>query len=317
MWKKIIAVIVVVGIAVGLAIWGLGGSKSLATSNAGSITEADYVSSVKQTSAGQQTMANMIIQKVLEKNYGKQVTNKAVNASYSSVESEYGSSFSAQLSSNGLTETTFRDSIRLQALERAAVKANKKFSTADLKEAYASYTPNMNVSVIEVADESTAKDLISKLDDGSDFATLAKDNSTDSETKDNGGKMPVFDSTSQTVDANVVKAATELKKGEYTKTAVKSTSGAYYIIKMNSIAEKKSFKSLKSKMEEIKLDAAMQDQSTVQGIIGQELAKADVSIKDSDLKNVLQQYSTAAAAMKTSSTSSSSSSLSSSSSSSN
>lgn len=308
MWKKIIAILVVIGAAVGLAIWGLGGSKTLAVSNAGSVTEAQYLSSVKQTSAGQQTMANMIIQKVLEKNYGKEVSNKDIDASYSSVQSEYGANFTSQLSTNGLTETTFRQSLRLQALERAAVKAHSKFTTAQLKQAYNDYTPNMDVSVIQVADESKAKDLISQLDGGSDFADLAKNNSTDSATKDNGGKMPSFDSTSTTVDANVVKAATELKKGEYTKTPVQSTTGTYYIVKLNSVDSKKSFEDLRSKMEEIKLDATMKDQSTVQGIIGEELAKADVTIKDSDLKNVLQQYSAAAAAMKTDATSASTSS---------
>jgi len=64
---------------------------------------------------------------------------------------------------------------------------------------------------------------------------------------------------------------------------------------------------LKSKMKEILVTNEMSDSSKVQAIIGNELAKANVNIKDSQLKNVLATYTQAAATAKAAKTSSSSS----------
>ena len=78
----------------------------------------------------------MIIEKVLEKNYGDKVSEKSVNSQFNSVKKQYGAQFASALANNGMTEDTFRDSLRLQALEKEAVKANSKFSNKELKSAY-------------------------------------------------------------------------------------------------------------------------------------------------------------------------------------
>ena len=315
MWKKVVAILVVVAAALGLAAWGVG-PKSIATTNDGNISQADYYKKLKNTSAGQQQLANMIIEKVLEKNYGDKVSEKSVNSQFNSVKKQYGSQFASALANNGMTEDTFRDSLRLQALEQQAVKSNSKFTNKELKSAYDSYTPDVNVSVILVSSEDEAKDIIKQLDEGKKFADLAKEKSTDSSTKDNGGKMEAFDSTNTTLEDDFKTAAFALKKGEYTKTPVKSsTYSGYFVIKMDSRDEKKPFKDMKSKMTDILVEQEMSDSTKVQAVIGNELAKADVNIKDADLKNVLSTYTQAAAMAKTSDKSSSKSSSSASSSS--
>lgn len=307
MWKKVVAILVVVAAALGLAVWGVG-PKSIATTDSGSISQADYYKKLKSTTEGQQQLANMIIQKVLDKKYGDKVSSKAITKQYDDVKAQYGSQFSTALANNGMTEDSFKESLELQALEKAAVEANSKFTTKQLKEQYKNYTPNVNVSVILVSSEDEAKDMISKLDDGDKFATLAKKYSTDSSTKDKGGKMDAFDSTNTTLEDDFKTAAFKLKKGEYTKTPVKSdTYSGYFVIKMDSRDDKKSFTTLKSKMKEILVTNEMSDSSKVQAIIGNELAKANVNIKDLQLKNVLATYTQAAATAKAAKTSSSSS----------
>ncbi|HEY1095692.1 MAG TPA: peptidylprolyl isomerase [Alphaproteobacteria bacterium] len=81
---------------------------------------------------------------------------------------------------------------------------------------------------ILVKDEALAKELIEKLNKGADFAKLAKENSIDP-SKDNGGDLGYF------VKGMMVKefgeAAFALKKGEYTKTPVKTQFG-YHIIEV-------------------------------------------------------------------------------------
>lgn len=301
MWKKVIAIVVVIAAALGLAAWGMG-PKPIATTNAGVISKNAYYNSLKATPQGQQTLANMVIQKVLVKKYKGYVDDKAVQASFDSVKKGYSNQFSAALASQGLTESTFHESLYLQALEKAAVKHHEKFTTAELKKEYKDYTPNVKVSIIATANEDNAKKIIDQLNDGKDFAKLAKSDSVDASTKANGGHMPAFDSTSTSVDTNLQKAAFGLKAGEYTKTPVKGTDGTYYVVKLDSKADKKSFSALRSKMEDILVTKDMSDSSKVQGIVGEELASANVNIKDSTLKNALSQYTEAAAAMQASST---------------
>ena len=80
---------------------------------------------------------------------------------------------------------------------------------------------------ILVEDEAKAAELIAKLNEGAEFAELAKENSIDG-TAANGGELGYF------AKADVVpafaNAAFELNKGEYTKEPVKSQFG-YHVIK--------------------------------------------------------------------------------------
>lgn len=81
----------------------------------------------------------------------------------------------------------------------------------------------------------TAKDIIKKLDNGEDFATLAKEYSKDEDTANNGGdlgKINVGDYASE-----VIEALKDLEVGSYTSTPVKSSYG-YHIIYLKSQDEK-------------------------------------------------------------------------------
>jgi len=82
---------------------------------------------------------------------------------------------------------------------------------------------------ILVAKEDEAKSIIADLDKGGDFAKLAKEHSTDP-SKENGGDLGWF-SHDQMVP-EFADAAFKLKKGDYTKTPVKSQFG-YHVIKLN------------------------------------------------------------------------------------
>ena len=312
MWKKVLGVLVVIAAGVGLAAWGIG-PKSLVTTDAGNVSQAEYYKKLKSSPEGQKELANMIIQKVLDKKYGDKVSKKSIESQYNDAKSQYGSQFSQVLSQNGMTEDSFRDSLRIQALEKQAVIADKH-SNKQLHKAYKEYQPKVSVSVILTSSEDDAKKIITQLDKGGDFAKLAKEKSIDTNTKKNGGKMTSFDSTDTNLEDDFKTAAFKLKKSEYTKTPVKSTSSqGYFIIKMNSKSDKKSFSALKSKMKSILVEKTMSDTTEVQAIVGEELGKANVNIKDSTLQNVLSTYTQAAATAKTAKSSSSSESSSSSS----
>ncbi|MCQ5137514.1 hypothetical protein NE628_15015, partial [Coprococcus eutactus] len=67
---------------------------------------------MKQTSAGKQVLQQMILDKVLEKQYGSQVSKSKVNSEYNAYKKQYGSSFSTVLQQNGLTTKTLKQQIR-------------------------------------------------------------------------------------------------------------------------------------------------------------------------------------------------------------
>ena len=58
------------------------GSKTVATTSGGKITQDEYYSSLKDTSNGKQVLQEMIVNKVLEKQYGDKVTKKVVDKQY-------------------------------------------------------------------------------------------------------------------------------------------------------------------------------------------------------------------------------------------
>lgn len=80
--------------------------------------------------------------------------------------------------------------------------------------------------------EQVAQDIITQLDNGADFATLAKEKSQDPGSAANGGDLGYFAVTGVTTSKMVdefSKAAQELEAGEYSKTPVKTQFG-YHII---------------------------------------------------------------------------------------
>ena len=89
------------------------------------------------------------------------------------------------------------------------------------------------------AAEAKAKDLIAQLDDGADFAELAKENSDDTASAANGGAL---DGSFTRADSSYVEEFTTAsfaltEKGQYTEEPVKSTYG-YHIILCTGIQDK-------------------------------------------------------------------------------
>lgn len=111
---------------------------------------------------------------------------------------------------------------------------NNKMTEERLKTAYEQYKTSfpsideVKASHILVKDESAAKDLIKKLDEGADFAELAKANSSDA-TAAKGGELGYFAQTD--VVPPFAEASFKTEPGTYTKKPVKSDFG-YHIIKV-------------------------------------------------------------------------------------
>lgn len=289
--KKAVAVVIVAGIGISATACSNGSNSTVASYKGGKITQQQYYDEMKKSQAGQSTLANMVINRALEEQYGNKISKKQINTQYSNYKKQYGSEFSAVLQQNGMTTTSFKQNLKTNALSEAALKNIKKVSKAQEQKAWKSYQPKVTVQHILVAKKSVAESIIKQLKDGKSFTTLAKKYSLDTATKNKAGKLPAFDSTDTTLDSSFKAAAFKLKSGQITSTPVKSQAG-YHVIKMISHPAKGSFNSHKKAIDNQIYTSMAQDQSTMKNVIATVLKNADVSIKDNDLKNVLSSYVT-------------------------
>lgn len=270
------------------------GNKAVATTSGGKITQDEYYSSMKSTSQGKAVLQQMILDKVLQKQYGKEVSKADVNKEYNSYKSQYGSSFSAVLEQQGLTEKSFKDQIKSRLLLQAAVRHYSTFSNSAINKQWKKYEPKVQTAEILVGSEDDANNIINQLNSASGnkykkFKKLAKSKSTDSSNKITGGIVPAFDNTSTSVDSAYKKAAFKLKTGEYTKEPVKTDNG-YQVIYMVKHPAKGAKSAHISDLKTQIVEQNMNNQSFMEKVISKVLKKGNVSIKDKDLQNILSQY---------------------------
>ncbi|MCP8857614.1 peptidylprolyl isomerase PrsA [Latilactobacillus fuchuensis] len=268
------------------------GSTTIATLKGGKVTQAEYYKETKETTTGKQQLQTMILEKALEEQYGSKVSDKKVTSTYNTYKKQYGSSFSSVLSQSGLTTSSFKKQIKTQMLTEAALKANKKVTNADLKKQWKSYEPKVEVQHILVEKKATAETVIAELakdNTTKNFTTLAAKYSTDTGTKKDGGKLPTFDSTDTSLDSTFKTAAFKLKTNEYTTTPIKTSYG-YHVIRMIKNPGKGKMADHKKELTSQVYAKWMTDTTVMNKIITKVLKKANVSIKDKDLSDLLSSY---------------------------
>ena len=112
------------------------------------------------------------------------------------------------------------------------VEASQILITVDVKDG----ATDEEKAEAEKKAENTAKEVITKLQKGEDFAALAKEYSKDQTSASNGGSLGKVNTGDLPEEA--LKALRELKDGSYTVTAVKTSEG-YHILYRTSMDEKK------------------------------------------------------------------------------
>ncbi|MDX4991058.1 peptidylprolyl isomerase PrsA [Streptococcus suis] len=313
--KKILAGAVTLFAAVTLAACSNAADKDIITMKGNTITVSEFYEKVKTNSQAQQVLLSMVISNVFENQYGDKVSAEEVNKEYDKKAEQLGASFNVALSSAGLTEESYKEQIRTNKLVEYAVKqaAEKELTDENYKAAYDAYTPEVTARIIKLADEAKAKEVLAAAQaEGADFAQLAKDNSTDTTTKDNGGEVK-FDSTSTTVPAEVQKAVFALDAGQVGASVISSVdmktyTTSYYVVKLDAKSEKSAkWEDYKDKLKEIILAQKQRDSSFVATVLKEALQKANVKVKDSAFQNLLSQYVTTEESSSSSTESSSSS----------
>ncbi|EUJ33600.1 hypothetical protein MFLO_00040 [Listeria floridensis FSL S10-1187] len=266
---------------VGLTACGNGGD--VVKTDDGNVTKDELYTAMKDK-YGSQTVQQLTFQKVLEKKY--KVSDKEIDAKVKEYKDQYGDQFSSVLAQSGLTEDSFKENIKYNMLVQKATEADIKTDDKTLKEYYKTWQPDITVRHILVEKEATAKEIEQKLKDGGKFADLAKEYSTDTSTKEDGGLLPAFGPGK--MDPAFEKAAYALKKKGDISAPVKSQYG-YHIIQMEKPASKTTFEKDKKAVKAAYL-ASQVTQENMQKTLEKVYKDAGIKVEDKDLKDAFSSY---------------------------
>ena len=270
------------------------GEKTAVSYKGGTISEQEVMDSLKKMQGADSAVQQLIVYQVFEDKYGDDVSTKEIDSQYDQAKKQLGDSFDSQLKTAGLTKETFKDSIKQSLAFQEGLKKHIKLTDEDLKTAWKTFHPEVEAQIIQVASENDAKDVKKAADKGDDFSKLAKDKSTDTTTKEDGGKVK-FDSTTTTVPAEVKEAAFKLKDGQVsdviTSTNASTYTTEYYVVKMVKNQNKgNDMDKYKKELKEIATDTKLSDSTFQNKVIGEVLKDANVKIKDKDFENVLSTF---------------------------
>jgi parvulin-like peptidyl-prolyl isomerase len=199
----------------------------------------------------EQTFKEMVLQKIL----WQQAKEQGIKVSDSEVDKIIEQQdYKKFLEESGLEEKHFRQEMKTQILYWKLHDKVTAKTTVNDEEAKAYYEENINkyneeggiqISHILVAAEKEARDILAKLNDGADFAEMARQYSN-CPSKNQGGDLGVVNENSNFVP-EFQEAALKLQPGELTKEPVKTEHG-YHLIKAGDKkeAQNKSFEEVKN-----------------------------------------------------------------------
>ncbi|WP_062236667.1 peptidylprolyl isomerase [Fictibacillus sp. FJAT-27399] len=261
------------------------GSEKVVESKAGDITKDEFYNELK-AQYGDQVLKQMVDNKLLEKEY--KVTDKEIDNEIAKIKKQLGSEdqFKQALQQNGIkNEKDLRKLVKTQLLNKKAATDGIKVTDAEMKKVFnEKYKEEVKASHILVDDAKTAKEVKAKLDKGEDFAKLAEKYSKDPGSKSKGGDLGYFGKGQMVPEFD--KVAFKLKPGQVSD-PVKSQFG-YHIIK---VVDKKTNK-FEDKKKQISEELKQQKAKPTDQVITKLQKKADIKIKDKDLKDALKKQDT-------------------------
>ncbi len=291
--KKIGLVAVTGFAAVTLAACGKDGANSdIVTMKGDTIRVSDLYKEAKEyPSTGTATLLqNMTFNKIFEKEFGKKVSDKAVNAEFDAQKTSLGSNFAAALQQSGYTESSYKTSIRSQLLLKEVVTSKIKFTDAEYKAAFESYHPTVEAYVLSETSEDAAKKLVEDAkNDAAAFDKTAQDKKSEMK----------FDSSNTQIPDEVKTAAFKLKDGEASTEPIKVSNpqtGAtsFYVVKMIKNADKGTdWKKYKKELKTIITTNKQNDATFVNGIIASYLKDYNVKVKPKEFSNIFSSYEAA------------------------
>ncbi len=283
------------------------GTSSVVTFKEGGISADTLYNSLKEK-YGTEVIVNLIDKELLSREYTETTNSeKAYIEQYvKTYKNEWGDNFTTNLSTyfGVSSEKEFREFLSLSYRRNLYTTdyAKSIVSDTEINDYYKDYvvgditakhiliksdaTSSMSDSEKKEAEEKAlklAKEIITKLDNGESFDSLAKEYSDDDATSENGGLLSAFNDRSS-YDENFLKEAINLEVNKYSKEPVKSSYG-YHIILKTKQEDKPELDSVKdSIVEKIANEKISADSSFTSKALVALREKYEMKITDSDLE---------------------------------
>lgn len=251
----------------------------IATTKVGNITKEDLYEEMKDA-IGVQVVENLLLQQALETEY--KISDKELKEEITAQKEPFGENFEMYLQQQGITEKFFEKNVKSQMLQKKMIES-LKVSDEDIAKGVERAKTEIHARHILVKDEKTAKEVLTKLKDGGDFAKLAKEYSTEPVAQETGGDLGWFGPGKMVQEFE--DAAYALKKGEISEPV--KTSFGYHIIELLDTRKAETEKTedeIKAEIEDSLKRVQFEEKL-------QELIKAaDVDIKVDEFKKALDSY---------------------------
>src|SRR5690625_4738923 len=284
MKRIVIAVMFTVAI-LGLVACSSGDSEVVVKTNVGDISKEEFYYAMKDR-VGEQVLQEIVTIKILEDKYT--VDDKDVDEEVDTAKEQLGEQFDMWLNSQGYgDEDAFRELIRVNLLFDEAVYGEVEISDEEVNQHYERMKTEVEAQHILVEDEELANEIKSKLDEGEDFADLAKEHSTDSDSAEAGGDVGYFSAGAMVHEFEDAAYSMDV---DTISDPVQSDFG-YHIIKVNDKreveAEIGSFEDMEDAIrQELKMKKVPATEA--QAIITQLIDDAKVDIKISEYEDLFQ-----------------------------
>lgn len=260
-----------------------GDKEVIAKTDAGDVTKGELYTNMKKT-AGASVLTQLVQEKVLDKKY--KVSDKEIDNKLKEYKTQLGDQYTALEKQYG--KDYLKEQVKYELLTQKAAKDNIKVTDADIKEYWEGLKGKIRASHILVADKKTAEEVEKKLKKGEKFDALAKEYSTDTGSATNGGELGWISKDNEQLDATFRKAAFKLKTNEVSD-PVKTQFG-YHIIKKTE--ERGKYEDMKKELKSEVLEQKLNDSNAVQEAVQKVMKKADIEVKDKDLKDTFNTSST-------------------------
>lgn len=268
-------------------------SPEVASTEAGRIRQDDLYEEMKNEplegglTVGETVLQKMLLEDVFEQLYGDQVADEDVDAEFEEAAEMFGTveEYEELLEMQGIGIDYVKENIRLTQLMTAAVEDNVEITEEQLEEEYEAQRPFATAQHILVADEETANEVITQLDDGADFAELVTEYSQDPGSLETEG---VYSFSEGEMVPEFEEAVANLEEGETTSEPVETQNGFHVIRRLET--EYAPFEEQQDELEQSILDGYMQDQAFMSELITNLASEANVQIADEELTNAMAAY---------------------------